>query len=95
MFRVKQGQSIRVPLSILPDPSQQKQRVSEYFCSFCCSSFSFSLQKEPVLTESQINKIRSMVIYKDDHFIAINKPAGLASQGSLYLSFSVLFVNAR
>ncbi len=37
--------------------------------------------KKRELTEDDIALIRSMVIYKDDDIIAINKPYGLASQG--------------
>lgn len=33
------------------------------------------------LSEKDINFIRSLVIYKDDNIIAINKPSGLAVQG--------------
>ena len=34
------------------------------------------------LTEKEIETIRSYVIYKDDDIIAINKPSGLACQGT-------------
>ena len=33
------------------------------------------------ITEHDVEKLRQSIIYKDDHIIAINKPAGLAVQG--------------
>ena len=38
-------------------------------------------KKERGITKKDIDFIRSLVLYKDDHIIAINKPAGLATQG--------------
>ena len=34
-----------------------------------------------VLSSDEINFVRSMVIYEDSHILALNKPAGLSSQG--------------
>ena len=36
---------------------------------------------EPDLSVDEIELIRSLEIYRNDHYIAINKPAGIASQG--------------
>ncbi len=36
---------------------------------------------EKRLSEDDLRFIRDLVIYKDDHIIAINKPAGIATQG--------------
>lgn len=38
-------------------------------------------KKERGLPQKDIDLIQSLVIYKDDHLIAINKPGGLATQG--------------
>lgn len=39
------------------------------------------LKKELKFTDKEIEKIKSLVIYKDDYIIALNKPVGLAVQG--------------
>lgn len=41
----------------------------------------FVAKKKPKLTDQDIREAQSWVIYKDDHLIVINKPAGLAAQG--------------
>lgn len=38
-------------------------------------------KNERGLTKKDVDFIQSLVIYKDEHIIAINKPAGLATQG--------------
>ncbi len=38
-------------------------------------------KNERGLTQKDIDFVQSLVLYKDEHVIAINKPAGLASQG--------------
>jgi len=38
-------------------------------------------KNEKGMTEKDTDFIRSLVLYKDEHVIAINKPAGLATQG--------------
>eukprot|EP01118_Nematostelium_gracile_P013712 TRINITY_DN520_c0_g1_i2.p1 TRINITY_DN520_c0_g1~~TRINITY_DN520_c0_g1_i2.p1 ORF type:complete len:395 (+),score=76.01 TRINITY_DN520_c0_g1_i2:78-1262(+) len=38
------------------------------------------------LDEDQIEKIKAMVVHKDKHILAINKPAGLATQGGSGIS---------
>ena len=38
-------------------------------------------KNEKGMTKKDIDFIQSLVLYKDEHIIAINKPAGLASQG--------------
>lgn len=38
-------------------------------------------KKERGLSRGDIDFIQSLVIYKDDHLIAVNKPSGLATQG--------------
>ena len=39
-------------------------------------------EKPPVsLTKAEIEFVRSLVIYQDPHIVALNKPAGLSSQG--------------
>ncbi|MFQ6549913.1 RluA family pseudouridine synthase [Aestuariibius sp. 2305UL40-4] len=35
----------------------------------------------PQLTDAEAERVQRMVIYRDDHLIALNKPPGLASQG--------------
>ncbi len=40
-----------------------------------------ALKSERGLSKKNIDFIQSLVLYKDEHLIAINKPAGLASQG--------------
>ena len=37
--------------------------------------------KPPSLSAEEIAFVRSMVIFEDDHVLALNKPAGLSSQG--------------
>ena len=39
------------------------------------------IKKKPKITEEDIIFMRSLIIYEDEDIIAINKPAGLASQG--------------
>ncbi len=38
-------------------------------------------KNEKGMTKKDVDFIQSLVLYKDEHIIAINKPAGLASQG--------------
>ena len=38
-------------------------------------------KNEKGMTKKDVDFIQSLVLYKDEHVIAINKPAGLASQG--------------
>jgi 23S rRNA-/tRNA-specific pseudouridylate synthase len=40
------------------------------------------------LNSEETKKVRSLVIYKDEDFIAINKPAGLATQG-MFVGFKI------
>ncbi len=35
----------------------------------------------PRLTPEEIDQVRAMVLHQDDHILALNKPAGLSSQG--------------
>lgn len=41
------------------------------------------------LTEKDVQFIQSLVIYEDEHIIAINKPSGLATQGGSKINYHV------
>lgn len=63
--RVAEGQVVRVPPTIVTVSEKPSNR-----------------ENEPVkLSAADIKEVRSWVLYKDDAVIAINKPAGLATQG--------------
>ncbi len=40
-----------------------------------------SARPQPTLTPAEIALVRSLVIFEDAHILALNKPAGLSSQG--------------
>ena len=46
-------------------------------------------EKSAVLAKKEIDFIRSLVLFKDDNIIAINKPSGLAVQGGTNTRFHV------
>ena len=46
-------------------------------------------KKELKFTDSEINKIKSCVIYKDDYILGINKPSGLAVQSGTKIEKSL------
>lgn len=52
-----------------------------YFSRMYGKNASFRAVSHIVLTEKEVEYIRSLVIYKDEWLIALNKPAGLAVQG--------------
>ncbi len=52
-----------------------------YFSRMYGKNASFRAVSHAVLTEKEVEYIRSLVIYKDEWLIALNKPAGLAVQG--------------
>ncbi|RIA98939.1 pseudouridine synthase [Glomus cerebriforme] len=45
------------------------------------SAIQKKIRKNESFSEKEIESIRSMIIYKDDEILAINKPQGLATQG--------------
>lgn len=63
--RIEAGQSIRVPPQGEEAPETPKQR----------------LPKREILTEEEIEFVRSLVIHEDKAAIVVNKPPGLATQG--------------
>src|ERR1700742_5299522 len=40
-----------------------------------------AIDRPIVLSDAEITFVRGMVIYEDEHILALNKPAGLSSQG--------------
>ena len=63
--RIETGQSIRVPPAEAVAPTIMSVKKPE----------------RRALTDDQIEFAQSLVIYRDEHAIVINKPAGLATQG--------------
>ncbi len=64
--RIYAGMVIRVPP--IPEPTPQEPAFR-------------AMQESDVVSASDEEFIRSLVLYEDDHVIALNKPAGLAVQG--------------
>ncbi len=64
------GQTVRVP----PIPGSPDQRGGQF-------TGQKAKAKQKQLSDHEIADVRSWVIYKDDAVIAINKPAGLPTQG--------------
>jgi len=64
---VAAGQIVRVP----PIPGSPEQRDAQYT----------KKPTEKIMTDHEISDVRNWVLYKDDAVIAINKPAGLPTQG--------------
>ena len=71
--RVETGQTVRVPPVRVRDGTSNAAGGS-------------GLRDEPKLTKADMRLARSLVIYRDDHIIAVNKPPGLPSQGGGGLS---------
>lgn len=69
--RLEIGQTVRIPP--LPDPDQMQADGSKWNQK--------PPQQAPRHNDADIEMIRKAVIYRDDHIIAINKPAGLPTQG--------------
>ncbi|MBL8647126.1 MAG: RluA family pseudouridine synthase, partial [Sphingosinicella sp.] len=63
--RIETGQSIRVPPAEVVAPTIMSVKKPE----------------RRMLTDDQIEFAQSLVIYRDEYAIVINKPAGLATQG--------------
>ena len=63
--RVETGQIVRVPPTVVSDDTEPPK----------------AKQEPRKLSETEIKEVRGWVLYKDDAVIAINKPAGLATQG--------------
>jgi 23S rRNA pseudouridine955/2504/2580 synthase len=66
--RVEEGQDVRIPP--LPDPEKMAD-----------GSHTQSIRKSDTISDADSEMIRNAVIYRDDHLIALNKPAGLPTQG--------------
>ncbi|TNE63324.1 MAG: RluA family pseudouridine synthase [Alphaproteobacteria bacterium] len=65
--RIYAGQMVRVPPMGDRVPQQAETAPRE--------------RQERTLTDAEIAEVRNWVLYRDDQVIAINKPAGLATQG--------------
>ncbi len=72
--RVTTGQTVRVPPIRVQDGASNAPGIS-------------GSRNERRLTKADMRLARSMVIFRDDHVIAVNKPPGLPSQGGSGLSF--------
>ena len=71
--RIEPGQTVRVPPVRNPDRASEVPGIP-------------GQRKERKLTKADARIARSLVIYRDDHLIAVNKPPGLPSQGGSGLS---------
>ena len=71
--RVEMGQTVRVPPVRVGEGAQKAAGIS-------------GLRNGRKLTKAEMSLARSLVIYRDDHVIAVNKPPGLPSQGGSGLS---------
>ena len=71
--RVETGQTVRVPPVRIRDGESGVSGIS-------------GLRNERRLSKADMRLARSLVIYRDDHVIAVNKPPGLPSQGGSGLS---------
>ncbi|WP_262695608.1 RluA family pseudouridine synthase [Kordiimonas aquimaris] len=63
--RIEAGQVVRIPPTVVTESDTPQQQK----------------QEPKKLSIDEIKEVQSWVIYKDDAVIAINKPAGLATQG--------------
>ncbi|MBB4632612.1 RluA family pseudouridine synthase [Sphingosinicella soli] len=71
--RIESGQIIRVPPADASAPTIMSVKKAE----------------RPTLSDDQIEFAQSLVIYRDDYAIVLNKPAGLATQGGTKLTAHV------
>lgn len=68
--RLEQGQTVRVPP--LPEDRMDEARTS---------ARQRREEKSHTLSRAERDELRERVLFRDDHVIAIDKPAGLAVQG--------------